>query len=264
MAFLQIQCYSNVLEIQISVWALLPESARSQIGISAQACDGLPPVLYLLHGLSDDHTMWMRQTSIERYAEQRGLVVIMPAVNRSFYSDMVYGANYLTFIGTELPEIMAKLLRISNRREDTFVAGLSMGGYGAFTLAMSRPERFSAAASLSGSLNLFGNPIETTDNSPMFLKDIQLCFEAADQVKNTTADTAWLVQNYASTKKHHVRFYQCCGTEDFLYGQNVAFRDHARMQGLDLLYEEGPGNHVWGYWDRQIAKAIEWLPIERP
>ena len=107
-------------------------------------------MLYLLHGLSDDHTAWLRYTSIERYATARGLAVVMPAVHRSFYADEAHGHAYWHFVSEELPAIVAAFFRLSERREDTFVAGLSMGGYGALKLGLHHPERFAAVASLSG------------------------------------------------------------------------------------------------------------------
>ena len=113
-------------------------------------------MLYLLHGLSDDHTAWLRYTSIERYATARGLAVVMPAVHRSFYADEAHGHAYWQFVSEELPRIVAAFFRLSERPEDTFVAGLSMGGYGALKLGLHHPERFAAVASLSGAVDVRG------------------------------------------------------------------------------------------------------------
>ena len=129
---------------------ILPENAKKQT-------DGDAPfkTLFLLHGLSDDHTTWMRQTSIERYANEYGIAVVMPAGDRSWYNDTADGAHYLTFIGKELPDVCRAYFRgMSDRREDTLIAGLSMGGYGAVKTALTYPERFGGAASLSGALDV--------------------------------------------------------------------------------------------------------------
>src|SRR5437764_883031 len=88
---------------------------------------GRPRLRRLLHGLSDDHTMWQRLTSIERYAEPLGLAVVMPAVHRSFYADEVHGHRYWTFLTEEVPALVSQFFRVSDRPGDTFVAGLSMG-----------------------------------------------------------------------------------------------------------------------------------------
>ncbi len=116
--------------------------------------DAPPPVLYLLHGLSDDDTIWLRRTSIERYVAEFGLAVVMPQVHRSFYLDGEYTGAYWTFVAEELPALVAGFFRVSQAREDTFVAGLSMGGYGAMLHALRQPGRFAAAASLSGALDV--------------------------------------------------------------------------------------------------------------
>ena len=145
MALIQCDFYSEVLQLSTSMNVILPQPARSRY-----------PVLYLLHGLSDDHTIWLRRTSIERFVDPLGLAVVMPAVHRSFYTDMAAGNRYWTFVGRELPALVRAFFPVSRRREDTFVAGLSMGGYGAFKLALSFPQRFAAAASLSGALDQAG------------------------------------------------------------------------------------------------------------
>src|SRR4051812_38381310 len=135
---------------------ILPQETSTQIGLAGRQVAGPPPVLYLLHGLSDDDTIWLRRTSIERYVAPLGLAVVMPQVHRSFYTDEAYGGRYWSFLSEELPELVGSFFRVSERREDTFVAGLSMGGYGALKWALRRPDRFAAAASLSGAVDVTG------------------------------------------------------------------------------------------------------------
>src|SRR3954454_10045136 len=154
MAFLTCDFFSEVLEVGTSITVVLPQPNEDQIGVTARTSTGPPPVLYLLHGLTDDHTAWPRYTSISRYAEAAGLAVVMPAVHHSFYADEVHGHRYFTYVSEELPSVVASFFRVSSRPSETFVAGLSMGGYGAFRLALTHPERFAAAASLSGALDL--------------------------------------------------------------------------------------------------------------
>lgn len=112
-----------------------------QIGMNGSQKKSSYPVLYLLHGLSDDHTIWHRRTSIERYVSALGLAVVMPNVGKSFYTDMANGGNYFTFITEELPTLVQSYFPVSAKREDNFIAGLSMGGYGAFKVALSCPEK---------------------------------------------------------------------------------------------------------------------------
>ena len=124
MAFLTCDFFSEVLEVGTSISVVLPQPTEDQIGVARRTSSGPPPVLYLLHGLTDDHTAWHRYTSIGRYAEAAGLAVVMPAVHHSFYADEVHGHRYFTFVADELPSVVASFFRVSGRPEDTFVAGL--------------------------------------------------------------------------------------------------------------------------------------------
>src|SRR3712207_5935441 len=132
MALIRCDFSTEALALGTSMIVLLSQTASTQIGLTGRAGDAPPPVLYLLHGLTDDDTAWTRYTSIERYAAAKGLAVVMPQVHRSFYADERYGLKFWTFLSEELPAVVSSLFRVSTRREDTFVAGLSMGGYGAF------------------------------------------------------------------------------------------------------------------------------------
>lgn len=152
MALIHCNFFSEVLDLSCSMEVILPEPKRSANGTYEKR--RLSPVLYLLHGLSDDHTIWQRRTSIEKYVNEMNLAVVMPAVDRSFYTDMWHGNRYWTYISEELPNVARFLFPISGAREDNFVAGLSMGGYSAMKLGLTYPDCFAAAASLSGALDV--------------------------------------------------------------------------------------------------------------
>jgi putative tributyrin esterase len=215
--------------------------------------------LYLLHGHSDDHTAWQRWTSIERYAEAYNLAVVMPAVHLSFYTDMVYGPKYWQFISEEVPTLVRDMFSLSSKREDNFVAGLSMGGYGAFKLALTHPERFAAAASLSGAVDI--REVVKSHNDPankVWLAEMRNVFGDLSKVPNSQHDLFTLAKKVAKAPVKP-RLYQCCGTEDFLIADNVRFRDFVRKLPLDLTYEEGPGEHNWFYWDKMIQNVLAWM-----
>lgn len=216
------------------------------------------PVLYLLHGLSDNHTIWTRRTSIERYADQYGIAVVMPEVHRSFYADMKQGLKYWTYISEELPQLVRSFFPISERREDNFVAGLSMGGYGAFKVGLNHPDRYAAAASLSGALDVgYWNHPEVFGE-----QEYRMVFGDPSECRGSVNDLFHQASLLAESGKE-LKLYQCCGTEDFLYEQNQQFLSHAKSLGLDITYEEEPGGHTWDYWDMKIQHVLSWLPIER-
>ncbi|QHT61621.1 esterase family protein [Paenibacillus lycopersici] len=255
MAFIQCDFFSDVLGISSSMYVILPQNAQSQIGMTSKAAPKKHKTLLLLHGLSDDHTIWLRRTSIERYVAPLGLAVVMPAVNRSFYSNMASGADYWTFISEELPAIARSFFPLSDRREDNFVAGLSMGGYGAFKLALNKPEQYAAAASLSGALDV--STFE--ERAP---QDFKLIYGTSENV-NALPNNLFLASEKLKASGQPIpNLYQYCGTEDFLYADNIKFRNHAQQLGLPLTYTEAPGDHSWGYWDTYIQHVLEWLPLD--
>ena len=136
--------FSDALEMGTSVSVVLPQATEPQIGVDPAAAGGDPPVLYLLHGLSDDHTAWVRYTSIERYAAAAGLAVVMPAVGRSFYADEQHGDRYWTFVSEELPLVMRSFFRVSGAAGGHLRRGPLDGRYGALKLALRQPDRFAA------------------------------------------------------------------------------------------------------------------------
>ncbi len=256
MALLHTHFYSQVLGCQAAMDVVLPEPASRTLKDSP-AVPALHPCLWLLHGLSDDHTIWQRRTSIERYVDGTGLAVIMPSVARSFYTDMHHGGRYWTFISEELPAVSRSLFPLSPRREDNFAAGLSMGGYGAFKLALRYPERYCAAASLSGVLDLGRAAV-----APDWVADMRLVFGDPASVSGSENDLLALAGKVASMPAAlRPRLFQWCGTEDFLYTLNLTFRDHALSLGLPLIYSESPGNHSWACWDAQIQRVLAWMPL---
>ncbi len=248
MALMHVHYYSEALNVQTSVEVILPES-RQGIGVTAAGDEQLPRVLYLLHGYSDDHTIWQRRTGIERYAAAYNLAVIMPGVNHSFYCNEALGEKYWDFVAEELPRVMHRFFRLSDRAEDTFVAGLSMGGYGAMKLALNFPERFGAAASFSGAATILGDLHST------LVKRIS----GGKSLRGTESDLYHMMKlNGAAEKKP--RLYVSCGTADFLYDQHQKFVPALKKAGWDVTRHDEPGaSHEWGFWDREIAKFIPWM-----
>jgi putative tributyrin esterase len=255
MALLRCNFFSDSLGLSTSMTVILPQAVRGQVGMPGVSRRERHPVLYLMHGLSDDDTIWTRRTSIERYVAGLDLAVVMPQVHRSFYVDMEYGMAFWTFLSEELPALARSFFPLSSEREDNFVAGLSMGGYGALKWAMSRPEAFAAAASLSGGVNRAKRPTD-----PARARDYHLVF-GDKPVAGTENDLFHLVDRLDKSSGPKPKIYQCCGTEDFLYQDNLLFRDACLKTSLDFTYNEGPGVHDWAYWDAKIQDVLAWLPL---
>ena len=254
MALIRCDFFAESLALNTSMTVLLPQPSGAQIGVPDSRAGGLPPVLYLLHGLTDDDTAWTRYTSIERYAAAKGLAVVMPQVHRSFYTDERYGGKFWTFLSEELPETVRRFFRISTDRADTFVAGLSMGGYGAMKWALRQPERFAAAATLSGALDIAY--IQRHDRRPHIRELAARVF--ADRVME--GGDGDLMQLMARADPAALpRLMLRCGTEDHLVAQNERFVRACDKAGVELDSAFGPGAHEWGYWDAQIQTVLDWM-----
>lgn len=264
MALLQCNFFSTTLCFGTNVDVFLP-SVTPNDEISRPYEGGRFQVLYLLHGAYDDHTSWLLQTSITRYAQDRCLAVVMPSVSNSFYQDMLYGSAYLTYLTEELPRFVESLFPVSTRRQDTFIAGNSMGGYGALRLAFEQPERFCACASLSGAIDLAENIHLFSEGSVPgpFRFDCIFSDQALSDIPNTDADLFHLIGERREEGRPLPKVFQTCGTEDFLYPANRVSRGKLLELGVDLTYEEHPGVHGWKYWDENICRILDWLPLAR-
>lgn len=263
MALVRCDYFSDVLEMGTSMTVLLPQATSAQIGVSGRGGSGsnpapAVPVLYLLHGLSDDATAWTRYTSIERYVEPLGLAVVMPQVARSFYLDQAHGGRYWEHLSQELPAVVESFFRVSTRRDDTFVAGLSMGGYGAMKWALHQPERFAAAASLSGALDL-----ATRQASGALRPDLADAAIGQRQVAGSDDDLIALLERRVDAGTQLPGLYVSCGTDDELVGESRAFLATADRLGVDVTRDLGRGAHEWSYWDDQVQSMLDWLPLDR-
>ena len=241
--------YAESLGMNTGVTVSLPGERRDRTGDM--------PVLYLLHGLSDDHTSWVRRTDIDRYAEEWGVAVIMPEVQRSFYCDMTNGPRYFTYIVDELPALCQRLFRVSARREDNFVAGLSMGGYGALRLALRYPGRYAAAASLSGCVEMEKGYETFASRGPFMLRELDDVYGSEHDLLRGPGSLFGLADRFLKEPDRAPRMYMACGTEDFLFGLHKKFVPALEKNGWDVTHEETPGfGHEWAYWDAQLAAFL--------
>ena len=245
MARLKGTFYSACLKRNVSISFLFPDRSNDVDPLYEDE----PKVLYLLHGLGGNEDEWTRFSKIEYYAKKYNFIIVMPGVERSFYCNTCYGINYFDFVSEELPTLVNKWFKISTKKEDTFIAGESMGGYGALKAALSKPERFAAAASLSGVVDYesFKKKIQNRDFSEMkaeelaFLNDEETPYRLAEKIAKQNDKPALILQ---------------CGSEDFLLKDNRNFSASLKELGYDHIYKEGSGDHEWPYWDKAIQYAF--------
>ena len=214
-----------------------------------------PPVLYLLHGLSDDQSAWTRRTSIERYALAHGLAVVMPSGGRSFYCNMTDGTRYWDYVSEELPAFIEGAFQVAGGRENTYAAGLSMGGYGALKLALRHPERYAAAATLSGA---FVPEWLQRERPEIYAAD----FGDTPVFRGSAHDPFAWAEKLVKSAQPKPKLFMAAGTDDWLYPQSVELHAHLEKLGFDVKWVSAPGNHNWEFWDTHVQEVLDWLPLK--
>ncbi len=240
MAFLHCDFSSESLKMATAMVVVLPET------IAVSDAD----VIYLLHGLSDNCTGWTRYTAVERYAREQDAVLIMPEVQRSFYTNMKHGAAYFDFIAEELPEKCRQFFGISSKREKNYIMGLSMGGYGALKCALTNPLQYAGVASFSAVTDMKARikratPEEKQEFTALFGADLVV----------PAGDDLYALAGNCPKAALPIRMY--CGEEDGLYAENEAFAEELEKEGQDVKFEHWQGAHEWNFWDEAVRRAME-------
>lgn len=259
MALIYMTVPSKALRRETEVSVLLPDVREREPEKEIYEFEGKFPVLYLFHGAGGGCRDWIRYTGVERLANRYGTAVVMPCAGLSFYTDMHSGEKYFSYIADELPAYMRKVFPLSERREDNCAAGLSMGGYGAVKLALTFPERYRAAASMSGVLDAAALMRDTGLTGQIELdRVLEWCYGSPSGAARPENSLELLMERALAGGKAPA-LYQCVGTGDFLYEVNQRFRKKAREAGLPLTYREGPGAHDWDYWEARLPEVFAWL-----
>lgn len=247
MALAKVHLASSALGMCISCNVILPQRK--------DAAQNHPlPVLWLLHGAYGNYTDWIRKSNIERYAAPYGLAVVMPDAQNSCYTDMAHGRKYYSCIAEELPVALRKYFHFSNKREDNFIAGLSMGGRGSLMIGLSKPEKYAAIGCLSAGAFHQGK-------SPM--RDLAF---GRGKLENTYKDPFGSAKKILEKDLPCPRIYHACGTEDFLLSDARNTRDFFdALPGNPFSYEyhEDPGDHTWDFWDEHIKEFIQFLNLPK-
>ena len=269
MSILTYNFESEYLKNNHEVAVILPDKPRALTPEEFYRSGRKYKVLWLLHGTFGDHTDWVRKTNIEMYATERNLVVVMPSALNSNYSNwdkVMMGYDMFDYLTEELMPLIYGWLPVSDKREDNFISGLSMGGGGALKYAVNHPEKFAAAAILSAPAT---NLEEISPDSPYPLLN-----SAADRLKNTlenaggleayknSYENVWgLIDKLAPTGKLP-RLMFACGTDDMLYDLHEHFQKHCEEIGLEAHWFLRDGfRHEWRFWDLAIQEALDFFGL---
>lgn len=244
MAYFNSTFFSSTLCMMTDVAVVIPDNGVKRLE------NGDYPVLFLLHGLSDNHTAWSRRTKLDLYAEETGIAIVMPEVQRGFYQNMAYGLPYYTYIVDELPKLCNQFFRTTLDPAHTFVAGLSMGGYGAMRCALTYPERYAKAACTSAVTDV----CRFFETNPCGMGKAEITSLFGDGIEEDED-----LFKLAASGKTFPPIYQVCGESDFLIEDNRRFHAHLEECGVVHTYEEWAGAHEWRFWDTAIEKFLRFF-----
>ena len=264
MAHLQVNFMSEALMRTVTIHVVLPTDKLVAPGCPKPA-GGPYKTLYLLNGIMGNHTDWCNATNIQILAETYNVAVVMPGGENRFYLDFeptheLYGE----FVGNELVEATRKMFPLSHRREDTFIAGVSMGGYGALRNGLKYSENFGYIAGISTAMVLYDLK-DRRDDHPMFLETkryAQAIFGDFDTVMESDKNPLWLAKELKGSGARLPELFLMIGRQDFLYNSNRRLRKDLDELGVPYHYEEADGQHDWEFWREAVKVLLDWLPLK--
>lgn len=253
--------FSKTLQNHVDVNVLIPSMADNDCLFHEMEeiyKPGRMKALYLLHGALDDYTAWLRNTVVERYAQEKGIAVVMPSGQNGFYSNAKYGLNYFDFITDELPRMIEYTFPVSPEREDRYIAGASMGGYGASKCALRKPDRYRAFGAFSGALDPGElEPKMKAQGFDFFRYD--LIFGGVDQVAGSEDDLYRLAGGLKGREKLPDAFIACGEEDTNNYQMGCRLYEVMKDSGAKARFMGEHGMHDWIYWDTCIREFISWI-----
>ena len=204
--------------------------------------------LYLLHGLYGSDDIFLANTSIQKFAEDHGIAIVIPCGENSFYVDNEQAhAYYGEYVGQELLDITRNIFPLSHKREDTFIAGFSMGGYGAIRNGLKYSQNFSKIGMISAAL-ITDEIINYTDDtnvlrSRQFYESV---FGDLNKLKGSDMDPKALIENCEDIPD----IFMACGIDDFLFEKNADFYRFLNSKNIDATFIGDEGEHTWEFCDK--------------
>lgn len=248
--------HSCVLKMSVDVSVLLPDRERIRQFEKRERTPVKYQTLYLLHGFTGDYMSYLRTSNIERYADEHQIMVVMPSVYNSAYTDMKYGMDYFTYLSEELMDFIERTFPSSPKREDRFVAGMSMGGYGAYKLGLSCPDKFCAIGGVAGSYHAeyrYQGKVNTVSTL------CEALYGDPPAITPEVHDIFTIMKNLKDKGVQLPRMYTCCGYEDRRYQDSVDLKEFADSLGIELVFEHGHGRHDSIFFDEYIQKILDWM-----
>lgn len=250
-----VKCKS--LQRRTSISVILPSDNIHFLNDTEEIVPQPYKTLYLLHGLYGSDDIFLANTSIQKFAEDHGIAIVIPCGENSFYVDNPKAHTYYgEYVGQELLDITRNIFPLSHRREDTFIAGFSMGGYGAIRNGLKYSQNFSKIGMISAALITEDISDYVSDDNVLRSRDFyESVFGNLDDINNSDLDPKYLIENTSEIPD----IFMACGVDDFLYGKNVDFHQFLKSKGIESRFIEAPGEHTWEFCDKYIKEFIKTL-----
>ncbi|MBE6502253.1 MAG: acetyl esterase [Methanobrevibacter thaueri] len=248
---------SKSLQRRTSISVILPADNIHFLNDSEEIVPQPYKTLYFLHGLYGSDDIVLANTSIQKFAEDNGIAIVIPCGDNSFYLDNEKAhAFYGEYVGQELLDITRNIFPLSDKREDTFIAGFSMGGYGAVRNGLKYSENFSKIGMISSALITDDIVNYTEDGNVLRSRDFyESIFGDLDEIAGSDKDPKHLIETTVNIPD----IFMACGVNDFLYEKNIDFYEFLKSKNIDASFVEAPGEHSWEFCDTYLKEFIKTL-----
>ncbi|HLR89243.1 MAG TPA: alpha/beta hydrolase-fold protein [Atopostipes sp.] len=251
--------YSKNLTRKVPFTAIIPTQSELELIHGENKPEFSQPkrTLYLLHGWDGSNEDWLFNSRIYELAREYNVAVILPSGENSFYLDHPNGNAYGQFIGEELVEVTRELFFLSSKREDTWIAGLSMGGYGALRNGFKYSNTFSKVAAFSSRILSKKEAPHREELEENFINEHIKAIIRSDTLADLSEEDD--VYDLVTKRTEEQKVFIACGFEDYLYEENRAFHEFLLKNKILHEYFESSGGHTWDFWNEYIRKAVKWM-----
>ncbi len=263
MAILQVDFYSRALSKITNFYMVIPNDGPPQMATGNECYQRNTKVLYLLHGFSGAGKDWMLGSPVQEMAAKYNMAIVMPSGDNSFYLDAKgTGRAYCRFVGQELVDYVRMTFGLSYKREDTYIGGFSMGGFGAIHTALAYPDTFGKLMALSSALitrKMINKKEEDIKDGIADYDYYVSTFGDLSMLEHSVNHPEFLIHKLKEEKREVPGIYMACGTEDFLIEDNREFHRFLQEEDVPVTYVEGPGIHNWAFWNQYLEPSIQWM-----
>lgn len=261
MSNLQINFFSNAIMRFTTFHMYLPNDVFPLMTQGNPHYERPAKTMVLLHGFSGSSYDFVNGSLASELALKYNLAVVMPSGDNSFYLNAkATGNNYETLIAEDLIMYLRKTFQLAMAPEDTFIGGISMGGFGSLHTGLKYADRFGRIFALSSAL-IVNDIVGMQPGDQNEIANYQYyanVFGELDRLKENDNDPEYVVKERTKRKEKIQPVFMACGTEDFLIEQNRSFYEFLKQYNVDVTYRESAGMHDWQFWNAYMEPAVEW------